>query len=57
MTLALMPSCAGSNPTADSYCAAYVPVIVNKGDSAIAARLQVKQRIAANEVTHRRLCR
>jgi len=40
----------------DSYCQVYNPVVVEKGDSAIAAKTSVKRRILANEQTYRAQC-
>lgn len=56
--LSLMTSCASWNPevASDSYCEVYVPIIVAPGDGTIAASRGVKERIAVNEFTYRRLC-
>lgn len=41
----------------DSYCQVYNPVIITKGDAQISARLAVKKRILANELTYRQECK
>lgn len=40
----------------DSFCQIYRPVVVQKGDGAIAATVSVKRRILANELTYRDQC-
>lgn len=40
----------------DSFCTVYQKVIREKGDGEIRAKLGVKQRIAANEVTYNKQC-
>ena len=51
-----LSSCA-TKPPADSYCAVYNQVIVEKGDGAISAKPGPKKRIYANELTYRDQCR
>ncbi len=50
-----LSSCAHAPPT-DSYCQLYSPVVVEKGDSAITAKLSVKKRILGNEQLYRKVC-
>ncbi len=50
-------SCAGLTPSVvDSYCQVYNPVIVEKGDGMITAKIGVKRRLLANEQTYRAQC-
>lgn len=53
--LGLSLSSCGTPPT-DSFCQIYNPVVVQKGDGAIAAPSGVKRRILANELTYRDQC-
>ena len=50
-----LSSCVSPKVT-DSFCSIYEPVVVNKGDGAIAATSGVKRRILDNEQTYRGLC-
>jgi hypothetical protein len=49
-------SCAHAPPLTDSFCQVYNRVVVQKGDGAITAALDVKKRILANELTYRDQC-
>jgi hypothetical protein len=51
-----LSNCATPGVATDSFCHLYEPVIKQKGDSEIAAKRQVKDRILGNEQIHRGLC-
>jgi hypothetical protein len=51
-----LSSCAHVPPPVDSFCQIYNPIVVQKGDGAIAATSGVKKRILANELTYRDQC-
>lgn len=51
-----LSNCAGLRAT-DSFCQVYNKVVVAKGDGAITAKLDVKKRILANELTYRDQCK
>lgn len=40
----------------DSFCQVYNKVVVEKGDGAITAKITVKKRILANELTYKDQC-
>jgi hypothetical protein len=40
----------------DSFCDLYTKIIVNKGDSAIQAPLEVKKRLLTNEKLYLKVC-
>jgi predicted glycosyltransferase len=49
--------CEPQKPAAvDSFCQSYQRVIRQPSESAITASLNVKQRLAANEITYRCVC-
>lgn len=50
-----LSNCASQSVT-DSFCQVYNPIVVEKGDGAIAAKLTVKKRILANDLTYRSQC-
>lgn len=52
-----MTQCATLSPVDDSFCKLYEPVIQDKGDSAITAKLSVKKRILGNEQVYRGQCK
>lgn len=53
----IVMKCFGNDPTPiDSFCQLYGQVIVEQGDSKIAAPLNVKRRILANEQKYRKFC-
>jgi hypothetical protein len=60
LSLLGLSNCAGlgaaTPTTVDSYCQVYNPVIVEKGDSVITAKIGVKKRLLANEQTYRAQC-
>lgn len=43
-------------PMVDNFCQAYRRVIVGKGDGAISANIDVKRRLAGNELLYRCKC-
>lgn len=51
-----LSSCANQSMT-DSFCQVYNPIVVEKGDGAITAKLGVKKRILANELTYKDQCK
>lgn len=42
--------------TTDSFCSVYQRVVLERGDGTIAAPLNAKRRILANELTYKKLC-
>ncbi len=48
-----LSSCAHAPAPTDSFCLLYSPVVVDKGDGAISAKLAVKKRILVNEKLYR----
>ena len=55
--LVLSPSSCTHNPVAiDGYCMQYNKVVIEKGDGDIKAKLSVKKRILANELTYTTQC-
>lgn len=47
---------AAKSVVVDSYCQVYTPIIVEKGDGTMVAKVGVKKRILANEQTYRAQC-
>ena len=56
-----MTSCAALNPpeikVSDSFCSVYQQVVRAKGEGDVQAPKEAKQRILANELTYRCLCK
>lgn len=52
-----LSSCATKPLVIDSFCQLYEPLIQEKGDSAITAKLSVKKRILGNETIYRDQCK